>query len=243
MAEAGRARLLHPWVEGARAVLFDVGGTLVHPDWQRLAQLASEEMGGVFTDEELRRALKEALRAVDAGLQHGGELPADARRRGWVFRRMYGALGMDEALCDRLSARVDVAHGERHLWCGLDAEAPLVLDELKRAGLRVAVISNTEDGRLEELLELVGLAAHFDFSIDSYVVGHRKPDATIFHLALTRLDLRPEEAVYIGDSYGHDALAARAVGMRAILLDPLDLHPESVCPRIRTLGELIGRNL
>ena len=48
------------------------------------------------------------------------------------------------------------------------------------------------------------------------------------------------EDYFVGDSYETDALAARAVGMRAILLDPLGLHPESVCPRIRTLGELIN---
>jgi hypothetical protein len=36
----------------------------------------------------------------------------------------------------------------------------------------------------------------------------------------------------------HDALAARSVGLNGILLDPLDLHPDSVCPRIRSLSEL-----
>jgi putative hydrolase of the HAD superfamily len=121
-----------------------------------------------------------------------------------------------------------------------DREAPAVLAALKEAGLRLAVISNTEDGRLEELLDLVELKSHFDFFFDSYIVGERKPDAAIFQLALSRLELDPGEAVYIGDSYGHDALPALRLGMRAILLDPLDLYPESICPRIRSLGELIG---
>jgi putative hydrolase of the HAD superfamily len=116
-----------------------------------------------------------------------------------------------------------------------------VLGALQAAGLRLAVISNTEDGRLDELLELVGLKQHFDLSIDSHVVGLRKPDPGIFQLTLARLGLEPHEAAFIGDSYAHDALAARAVGMRGILLDPLGLYPESVCPRIGTLGELIGQ--
>ena len=47
------------------------------------------------------------------------------------------------------------------------------------------------------------------------------------------------EDYFVGDSYAHDALAARSAGLRAILLDPLDLHPESVCTRIRALGDLI----
>jgi putative hydrolase of the HAD superfamily len=117
-----------------------------------------------------------------------------------------------------------------------------VLDELKREGLRVAVISNTEDGRLVDSLNASGIAESFDLLIDSHVVGLRKPDAAIFRLALESLELEPHEAAYVGDSYAHDALAARAVGLRGILLDPLDLHPESVCPRIKSLGELCSIN-
>jgi HAD superfamily hydrolase (TIGR01509 family) len=153
---------------------------------------------------------------------------------------MYGALGVDEAACERLCARLDESHAERHLWCCVDPEATRVLAALKGAGLRTAVISNTEDGRLAELIALIELGEHFEFLIDSFVVGARKPDAAIFHLALAKLGVEPREAVFVGDSYAHDALAAIGAGMRAVLLDPLDVHPEAVCSRINALGELIG---
>ncbi|MCA1626488.1 MAG: HAD family hydrolase [Acidobacteria bacterium] len=231
---------VHTALRGVRAVLFDVGGTLLHPDWARLARLASDETGRKPTAEELTRAMKEILRAVDVCLRDGGPPPADTHRRGWVFRRMYGALGFDEEVCERLSVSVDVEHAERHLWCGLDEDAPRVLAALREMGFSLAVISNTEDGRLDELLELAGIKSHFDLLIDSFVVKQRKPDAAIFQLALSRLELEPEQTVYVGDSYGHDALAALAVGMRAVLVDPLGLFPDAVCPRIRSLKELIG---
>jgi putative hydrolase of the HAD superfamily len=230
---------LHPSLRGVRAVLFDMGGTLVHPDWERLAQLASREAGREFAAASLGRKFKEMMCEVDAGLQRGEPPPEDSKKRNWVFRRVYRALDMDDDTCEKLSGQLDATHAERHLWSAPDPEAPAVLDALRAAGLRIAVISNTEDGRLEELLDLVELKAHFDFFIDSYIVGARKPDAAIFELALSRLGIEPHEAAYIGDSYGHDALAALAAGMRAVLLDPLGLYPESVCPRIRTLGELI----
>jgi putative hydrolase of the HAD superfamily len=110
---------------------------------------------------------------------------------------------------------------------------------LKRAGLLVAVISNTEDGRLGDSLAAAGLAESFDLLVDSHLVGFRKPDPAIFRLALERLGVEAGEAAFVGDSYAHDALAARAAGMRAVLLDPLDLHPEAVCPRIRSLADLL----
>ena len=240
---ASRAKahtILHPSLVGVRAVLFDVGGTLLHPDWERLARLASRGAGREFIPAELGRKFKEMMCAVDAAMQRGEPVPEDSKKRNWVFRRVYRALEIDDATCESLSEQIDATHAERHLWCAPDGEATRVLDALKEAGLRLAVISNTEDGRLDELLELVGLKTHFDLSVDSHVVGQRKPDPGIFHLTLAELGLDAREAVFIGDSYAHDALAALAVGMRAILLDPLDLYPDCVCPRIRTLGELIA---
>jgi putative hydrolase of the HAD superfamily len=114
---------------------------------------------------------------------------------------------------------------------------------MKRRGLSVAVISNTEDGRVREALAAAGLAERFDVIVDSHLVGYSKPDPAIFRHALELLKVEPDEAVFVGDSYAHDALAARAAGMRAVLLDPLDLHPESVVPRIRRLGDLLPREV
>jgi HAD superfamily hydrolase (TIGR01662 family) len=232
--------MLHPSLIGARACVFDAGGTLVHPDWPRLAALAEEVAGRTFGAEEMRRAFGEMLKSVGAGAQKSGGTLANERGRHWTFRWMYGGLGLDEAACESLVSRIDATHAERHIWCGPDPDAPRVVDELKRAGLLVAVVSNTEDGRLQDSLESAGLAGRFDLLIDSQLVGCRKPDAAIFRLALERLGVGAGEAAFVGDSYESDALAARAVGMRAILLDPLGLHPESVCTRIRSLGELLG---
>ena len=170
--------------------------------------------------------------------REGFVLPDEMKRPHWTFRRMYAALGLDESTCAAVVERLAVSHADRHVWCGSDPAAPRVLDELKRQGFILAVISNTEDGRLIESLDAAGISDRFDLLIDSHLVGHRKPDAAIFRLTLERLGLEAHEAAYVGDSYAHDALAARAVGLRGILLDPLDLHPESVCPRIKSLDDL-----
>jgi putative hydrolase of the HAD superfamily len=227
---------LHPLLRDARAVLFDAGGTLVHPDWSRLARLAEAETGRTFAPEEMRRMLYEALRLVDAKLSTGNGRAAHTQRPGWLFRDMFCALGVDEESCERMSAPMLAEHERRHLWCDLDPEAANVIAELKRAGLRVGVISNTEDGRARETIEEI--ADEFDLLVDSFMVGLRKPDAAIFHHALEQLNVAPHEAVYVGDSYGHDVLGARSAGLKAILLDPLDFYTGSDCPRIHALKEL-----
>ncbi len=236
--------MLHPALRGARACIFDAGGTLVHPDWPRLSRIAADVSGRSFDSTEMSRAFGEMLRAVGMEMQREGfVLPEEMKRPHWPFRRMYGALGLDEAMVEPVIERLTAAHVDRHLWCGVDPELPRILDQLKRQGLLIGVISNTEDGRLIDSLTASGIADYFDVLIDSHVVGLRKPDAAIFQFTLERLNVEANEAAFVGDSYVQDALAAQAVGLRGILLDPLGLHPESVCPRIRSLGELcsIGR--
>ena len=235
------AKHLHPLLSGARAVLFDAGGTLSHPDCERIALLAKRETGRDFIAAKMRRTLYEVLHETDARLFDEAFRASHTRRPGWVFQDMFRSLGVDEEAGERLRLQLVAAHSEKHVWCSLDRDVPRVMSELKRAGLRVGVISNTEDGRLKELLEMVGIASHFDLLVDSYICGVRKPDAAIFHHALEQLKIAPDEAVYVGDSYGHDVLGARRAGLRAILLDPLDIYAESDCARIHSLGELVSR--
>jgi HAD superfamily hydrolase (TIGR01662 family) len=228
---------LHPLIKDARAILFDAGGTLAQPDWERIVGLAEKETGRIYHTSEMGRHFAEALRAVDGRLSEE-PVRAHTRRPGWVFLDVFSALGVEREACGRLVSQVLTAHGEKHIWCGLDTDVPRVIAGLKRAGLKVGVISNTEDGRLEEMLKLLEIATDFDLLVDSHLVGLRKPDAAIFHYALEQLGVEPGDAVYIGDSYGHDVLGAKNAGLRAILLDPLDLYIETDCPRIHRLSEL-----
>jgi HAD superfamily hydrolase (TIGR01662 family) len=232
-----RKQYLHPLLDGARAVLFDAGGTLAHPDWERIRILAERETGRSFSIEELRVRFYDSLRAVDGNLADE-TVRAHTRKPGWLFSDIFGALGVNEESCGKLAMSVLASHGERHLWCGLDPDVPKVVSDLKRAGLKVGVISNTEDGRLEEMLKLLEIVGHFDLLVDSHKVGLRKPDAAIFHFALRQLEVAPDESVYVGDSYGHDVLGAENAGLRAVLLDPLDLYRDIDCPRIHALSEL-----
>ena len=211
----------------------------MHPDWTRLSRIAAEVSGRSFNSAEMARAFSEMLRAVGIEIQREGFiLPDEMKRPHWTFQRTYAALGLDETVCAAVIERLAVSHAQRHIWCSPDPAASRTLDLLNQQGLILAVISNTEDGRLTDSLDAAGISDRFDLLIDSHLVGHRKPDAAIFRLTLDRLGIEAHEAAFVGDSYVHDALAARALGLRGILLDPLDLHPESVCPRIKTLDEL-----
>jgi HAD superfamily hydrolase (TIGR01549 family) len=142
---------------------------------------------------------------------------------------------------DKLSQAVDcvlrLAHAEM-LWRSADASTAPVLRELKRRGFALGIVSNA-DGRLESSFAQAGLTEHFDFFIDSFVVGVEKPDPAIFHLALDRAGIPPHEAAHVGDIYTVDVLGARRAGLLPILYDPADTHADADCLRIRHLAELL----
>jgi HAD superfamily hydrolase (TIGR01509 family) len=227
----------HPILRDVAAVFFDAGGTIVHPEWRRLSQLVEAVTGEVFSPAEMRMAFCQMLQIVDAEVIQGSDSNSRLKPH-WGFLSTFRALGIDKSVCNDLSQRLNLEHEKRHLWCAADREAADVLVRLKNSGLRVAVISNTEDGRIEEALTLAGLASHFEFLIDSYLVGARKPDEAIFQLALKRLGLQPNKAVYVGDSYAYDILGAQRAGLRSILVDRFGTYEGIDCGRITKLSEL-----
>jgi putative hydrolase of the HAD superfamily len=90
--------------------------------------------------------------------------------------------------------------------------------ELRAAGDRVGVISNSE-GRLAEHLADIGIADAFEIIVDSGVLGIDKPDRRIFDHALARLG-GSEARIHIGDSWAADVCGAVDAGWRAVWFGP-----------------------
>lgn len=218
-----------------KAILFDAGSTLVWLDHPYLVQLLHEH-GVEATEEEVVAAEYGAKRLLDR-LVRSGEAGNDESRGRVFFREIFRQLGMDDALFPAVEKRLYARHAERNLWGNVRERTAEALEELRRRGYRMGVISNA-DGRVDALLESVGLRPYFDFVIDSAVVGVEKPDPRIFRMALERMGVEPEEALYVGDIYEIDVVGARGAGMPAVLIDPLGRWTDLDCDRIAAVSEL-----
>ncbi len=227
-------------LKGIAAVIFDVGNTLTCPDWQRITAHTEKHFSLRPDEASLQRSLCKVLREADADADFLRTLAQKGIAANWHFRRVYGDQGLDEAQLAQLSDALDALHRERHLWTAINGEVMLVLEELKRRGLRLAVISNSEDGRVAELLQALDIFHHFDLCVDSHLVEYAKPDTRIFLDTVRQLNVEPPQAVYVGDSYTQDINGALKAGLRAVLYDPLNLQTEANTPRIRTLQELVS---
>jgi len=197
-----------------RAVLFDVDFTLFRPG----PELGPEgyrrvgERHGLTLDPDLYGAARAA--AIEE-LQHNHELVHDEEI--WIAFTEQIVLGMGGDASGARECAIDmVREWERHDNFSLYDDALPVLDELRRHGLRIGLISNGQR-------ELDEFAAHHDLAVDAIVGskahGRVKPHASIFMAALEALGVAPDEVAMVGDSYEDDIEGARALGIRAILLD------------------------
>jgi putative hydrolase of the HAD superfamily len=90
-----------------------------------------------------------------------------------------------------------------------------VVDALRRTGVTVGVISNSE-GKLAELADELGWGERFAVISDSGLLGVEKPDRRIFEITAGALSVALEHIIHIGDSWQADVLGALDAGCRAI---------------------------
>ena len=204
-----------------RAVLFDVDFTLSRPG-PELGPGSYRQVGarhGLDLDPALYESAR--LAALD-DLQHHPELVHDEeiwiRFTEDIIRGMGGAGGGA-----RRCAVEMVRRWEDHGNFALYDDALPVLTEMRRHRLAIGLISNGQRD-LEEFA--VHHALDVDVAVGSKAHGRSKPHPSIFETALVALGVAPAETAMVGDSYEDDIEGARALGIRAILLDREGLYPD-----------------
>lgn len=87
-----------------------------------------------------------------------------------------------------------------------------------RPRYQTAILSNSFVGAREREQALYGFEDITDFIIYSHEVGMNKPDARIYELTCERLNLQPDEVVFVDDT-AMCIDGARAVGMHGVLFE------------------------
>ena len=215
-----------------RAVLFDVDFTLVQPGpaLGPDGYVRAGERHGLALDparfDEAREAALGALKRHPE-LEHDEEI--------WFAFTERVVLGMGGTLPAAHACAVEITRGwERHENFELYPDTLPVLDELRDAGLKIGLVSNSAR-------DVLAFARHhrleIDAGISSFHHGRTKPHASIFRAVLELLEVGPAEAAMVGDTVEDDVEGALAVGMRAVLVDRLGRNPEFE-PRIEDLYAL-----
>ncbi|AIQ53396.1 HAD family hydrolase [Paenibacillus sp. FSL R7-0331] len=91
-----------------------------------------------------------------------------------------------------------------------------MLTQLKNNGVKLALISNGYGQFQYDNFKALGISHLFDEVLISEWEGLRKPNPEIFIRALSKLGVRAEDALFVGDHPENDIRASRDVGIKAV---------------------------
>lgn len=216
-----------------RMVLIDLDGTLVDsvPDLAYCVDAMMRELG---LPERGEAAVRQWVgngveRLVQRALINGvdGEAdPAEFERALPVFMRLYR----------------ENTSGRSRLYPGVREG----LAYLKRAGFRLACVTNKAEQFTIPLLQDKGILDEFEFVISGDALPVKKPDPAPLLLAAERMGVTPAESLMVGDSRS-DVKAARAAGFPIVCVsygynhgeDIRNYGPDAVIDRLDQLQGLL----
>jgi HAD superfamily hydrolase (TIGR01662 family) len=215
-----------------RAVLFDVDFTLARPGPELMPEgyVRCGSRHGLTLEAERYGAAREAA-LVD--LKRNPDFDHDEEI--WVAFTERVVRGMGGEGAAARDVAVELTEGwQRHENFELYEDVLPVLEELRRAGLKIGLVSNSARDVRE-------FARHhalpIEAGISSFQHGKTKPHESIFRAVLDLLEVEPVDAAMVGDTVADDIEGAVALGMRAVLVDRLGLEPQYE-PRIESLYAL-----
>jgi HAD superfamily hydrolase (TIGR01509 family) len=181
----------------AEAILFDIDGTLVDSvgAYFEVARIAAEPFGFAVTQEHVRHSLATGNNFWRGLIPHGRQ-NADA-----ILKELFTRAA---------------AHWPRVLieFGTLFKGVAQTLETLQRRGIRLGIVSGARP-EVMELLRAEGILDYFDTVILGGDVTRGKPDPEGIRKGLSQLKVRPDRALYVGDT-PVDIQAGHAAGVRVV---------------------------
>jgi HAD superfamily hydrolase (TIGR01509 family) len=224
-------------------VVLDLDDTLV--DFASTREAAYEAMRSVLLEAGVdASAWLDACSRLDRPLFRQFEQGALTRRQYRIrrFSDPFGHLGLPvpHALVARLNeVFMDCVNDHPALY---DDVQP-VLQAMRHAGLRTAILTNGPSDGQRRKLRATGLASLVDHVVICEELGVSKPSARAFHAVTQAFSMSPAQAIMVGDSPELDYEGALAAGLQARLLDRDGRHASDGRAIIRTLYDLLPMSL
>ena len=211
--------------QSIRTIFFDAGFTLLHPNpsTPEICQRICRQLDLHIDLEKLQERISEADDFFYSQTRQRRHLWAsdDDINIFWIdyytnFLRPF-VKEHDEARLHQLAHLITREFDQHTSWQTFPDVVP-TLDALKEKNYTLGVISDWDTG-LGRILHQLHLNKYFDSLVVSALARHAKPSPSLYELALQRANSIGDYTLHVGDSYIHDVLGARSVGITPILLD------------------------
>jgi putative hydrolase of the HAD superfamily len=150
------------------------------------------------------------------------------------FKRAIGKVNTSKEIIDDIVSKIPMLVSEfqkdeilclreirmKNALINVDTKILEVLSFLKDMGKRLCLISNAD------IIDVMhwkssNLAVYFEDAIFSYEVGYLKPSPEIYEIAMKRMNVKPEQCIFIGDGGSDELKGAKKLGMKTLLTEYL----------------------
>ncbi|MDO8660488.1 MAG: HAD family hydrolase [Candidatus Woesearchaeota archaeon] len=206
-----------------KAVVFDFWGTLVatgtySPMRQTHRLLAPQhefsEFVQIFETAFMTKEYRDQAEAFSVCCEAFGMPP-----RNYMISRLIGIWNKNKILAQLFPDTVET------------------LDALKKKGIKIGVVSNTDCFGMDMLFDRLEIKNFIDVVHFSFRTGILKNDSSAVDAMLQELGVSKDETLMVGDSVESDMACAQAVGIKGILVDRKNKREFS--PKIVDLRELV----
>lgn len=218
-----------------KAVLFDLGGTLIKTaEVPEIYKRILKRFGVNVTSDEIlkaHRANEEEFDIAKGQLEFGQDF--------WIKwnLRVLERIGITENI-EYLAQKVDELWWD-HADLEVYSDVFPMLAQLRTNGVKLGLVTNGLKKDFEYLLKRMELADCFDVVVGMDTCNKAKPDKEIFLFALNKLGIHPEQALFVGDSVKNDYKGAEGAGMKPLIIDREGKAPSNV-DKIDSLTALLS---
>jgi putative hydrolase of the HAD superfamily len=222
-----------------KAVLFDLGGTLVNIDNSKDPQV----MKRILEDCGVNRSLKEVSKEwVKSWERLNFREMARLLDEFWVQQNAEVLYSLRVELNAEKLARFIASHWWDYAKVSLYPDAHEMLPRLKEEGLKIGLVTNGLQSDVNQILPKVGLRDFFDAVVVVDTLRKMKPDAEVFRYALEKMQAKPPDAIFVGDEIETDYKGAQGCGLAAFLIDRDGKFQDKGVNRISSLKDLFDLN-
>lgn len=198
-----------------RAVLFDLEGTLMKTvDVPQTFSRILETYGVEVSSREVLNAHKANEKEFDVDI---GQIELGEAFWGKWNLKILETLGITENALF-LAEKID------ELWWNYAElefypDVMKTLNQLKAMNVKTGIVTNRLKKDFEQILRKLDATDCFDVIVGIDTCKRAKPDKEIFIYAVEKLQVKPEETIFIGDSVEKDYEGAKRAGLKPLLID------------------------
>ena len=221
-----------------KAVLFDLGGTLVKTtEIPHVLKRVLKQCGISRSLEEITQARAKAEKELN--FQDLTKL-LDEFWVKWNYRILNNLQAKSNT---QKLAKFITTHWWDYSNVSLYPDAEKTLPLLKEKSLKIGLVTNGLQSDVDKILPKVSLQNFFDTIVVIDTLRKMKPDIEVFHHALQKLKTTPSQAIFIGDEIEADYKGAKRAGLTTYLIDRNNKVHDKNVNKITSLNDLFKLNI